>query len=680
MIEVKEKCKLEEATGQILCDEPFYMASVRLYHAFPGDKVTVNDWAFLLQVAIYSTDIPEEYMYTYCYQDEQNWATFEKVSDEFTTDAYTFEKECFFRICIKKSDGNWCIKEDADRINEIVSFHSLQNDDSVPNYFADEIKKTVDTVLTKTSEGKSLVFGLLADSHYVANGTWDETVGNLAEVNKRVGFDGIIHLGDLHDGLLDKKTNAMIASECLGDLRQIVEPVYLTVGNHDTNYFKGNPDWMTEEEQYAVYGRYNDRYVHREGMSGWYYVDYEHMNLRMIFLSSFNHKEQIRYGFPLEEVRWVERTLEATPEGYSVLVFSHDAPLERLDYWAKDIRNGEELVRVLEEFNEKPYHKILGYIHGHTHADYVFEERSFPIISVGCSKVEYFSDKKPEGSVRQMRKLKDVTQDLWDVLIITPEKAKLEFVRFGAGEDRTVRPKMQVWGHRGASGYAPENTLEAFKLAADMGADGVELDVQLTKDGEVVVAHDERIDRVSDHEGFIEDYTLAELKEFNFNKTHPEYCDMCKIPTLREVLELLKDTGMVINIELKTGVRYYDGIEEKVNELVKSVGGYENRIIYSSFNHKSVMKMKNIAQNARFAFLHTDQLSGSAAYAKANGVGAMHPSTRYVFKYKSEIQECIKNGVEVNVWTVNSEEAFKELRDMGINAAITNYPDICLGR
>lgn len=78
----------------------------------------------------------------------------------------------------------------------------------------------------------------------------------------------------------------------------------------------------------------------------------------------------------------------------------------------------------------------------------------------------------------------------------------------------------EVWAHRGASGYAPENTLEAFALAAEMEADGVELDVQMSRDGYLVVAHDERIDRVSNGSGFIRDFTLEELKGFLFNKTH----------------------------------------------------------------------------------------------------------------------------------------------------------------
>ena len=92
----------------------------------------------------------------------------------------------------------------------------------------------------------------------------------------------------------------------------------------------------------------------------------------------------------------------------------------------------------------------------------------------------------------------------------------------------------KVWAHRGASAYAPENTLEAFELAAQMHADGVELDIQLTRDGEVVVTHDEEIKRVTGQPGYVKDYTLAELKQMQFNRTHPEF-DNARIPTLEEI-------------------------------------------------------------------------------------------------------------------------------------------------
>ena len=143
--------------------------------------------------------------------------------------------------------------------------------------------------------------------------------------------------------------------------------------------------------------------------------------------------------------------------------------------------------------------------------------------------------------------------------------------------------KTKVWAHRGASAYAPENTLEAFRLGAEQGADGVELDVQLSKDGELVVIHDETIDRVSGGHGYVRDYTLEELRKLQFNKTHPEYQDV-RIPTLGEVYDLLKPLGLEINVEIKTGIYFYPGIEEKLYLLEKEKG-MQGKIIYSSFNH-----------------------------------------------------------------------------------------------
>ena len=678
MFEVESGISIDAESGKIKKEEPFFMASRILYQAKAGDRITVADRAFLLAVATYGTTVRDEYMYTYMYEEEQNWSCYQgDFSEEcFSTEDYVFAEDCYFRICLKKWDGNWCTPTDAERINEILSFHSAQRAETDSNdavYFDMEVQKTADTVLEKQKDGKALVFALLADSHYVTNGNWEQTVRNIDRVNKKVGFDGIIHLGDLQDGMLDKKMCRRIASDCIADMRNICEPVYLAIGNHDTNYFRGNPQWLTEEEQYGIYGRFNDRYVKRDGRNGWYYTDYEHVGLRMLFLSSFNHREELRYGFPMEEVCWVERTLAATPDGYKVLVFSHDAPLARLDYWASEIRNGERLMQVLEAYHNRPGKEILGYIHGHTHADYVYGERSFPIISIGCSKCEYFPDKKPEGSTRYTRKLNDVTQQLWDVLVVIPEKRTLEFVRFGAGEDRTIRPKTKVWAHRGASGYAPENTLEAFRLAAEMGADGVELDVQLTRDGEIVVAHDEWLDRVSDGSGEIRAYTLEELKQFNFNKTHPEYAQVCRIPTLREVLETLQDTGLTVNIELKTGIYCYDGIEEKVVALVHEMG-YDTRVLYSSFNHKSVLKVRQYCPDAKSAFLYAQKLANVADYAIMNDVYAVNPGVPCTY-CEQEMEECLRKNVDINVWTVNEEEEMRRLVKLGVNSLITNYPD-----
>ena len=148
-----------------------------------------------------------------------------------------------------------------------------------------------------------------------------------------------------------------------------------------------------------------------------------------------------------------------------------------------------------------------------------------------------------------------------------------------------------IWAHRGASGYLPENTLEAFQKAVDMGADGIELDVHKTKDGVLVVIHDEMIDRTSDGTGWVKDMTYDELLQYNYNRTHQESLSHATIPTLAQVFDLIKPTNLTINIELKTGIVFYENIEADTVALVREYG-LENRVIYSSFNHASVLQVK----------------------------------------------------------------------------------------
>ena len=218
----------------------------------------------------------------------------------------------------------------------------------------------------------------------------------------------------------------------------------------------------------------------------------------------------------------------------------------------------------------------------------------------------------------------------------------------------------KVWAHRGASGYAPENTLEAFELAAKQKADGVELDVQLSKDGELVVIHDEIIDRVTDGKGKVKDYTVRELKSFKANQTHPEYANSV-IPTLAEVYDLLKPTGLEINVELKTGIYFYPDIEEK--------------LWYSSFNHYSLIRMKELEPSVRTGILYADGIVNVWDYAKKTvGADALHP-LYYNIQYPGYLEKTRALGLKTHAWTVNEEADMKALAKAGIEAIITNYPD-----
>lgn len=230
-----------------------------------------------------------------------------------------------------------------------------------------------------------------------------------------------------------------------------------------------------------------------------------------------------------------------------------------------------------------------------------------------------------------------------------------------------------VWGHRGASGYAPENTMAAFEKAVELGADGIELDVQLTKDGELVIIHDETIDRVSDGSGWVKDFTYARLIKHNFNRTHPEY-EHAQIPTLEEVYALIKPTDLTINVEIKTGVVFYPEIEERVLDLTERMGLME-RVIFSSFNHYSIQKIKEIDPEAKTGMLYGDGIINPVSYASyVAGADALHPAL-YNIQYEGFMEECRRQRKKVHVWTVDEEKYMRLVCAARVDAMITNYPD-----
>ena len=153
--------------------------------------------------------------------------------------------------------------------------------------------------------------------------------------------------------------------------------------------------------------------------------------------------------------------------------------------------------------------------------------------------------------------------------------------------------KTFIFAHRGSKGTHPENTLEAFKEAVRLGVDGIELDVHLTKDGELAIIHDETVDRTTNGTGYVRDMTMAELKKLDAGSWFSEEFYQSVIPTLAEVLSLLKDTDIKLNVEIKSDIIPYEGIEEKVLQTLESYS-YKNNAIISSFNHYSVKKVHEL--------------------------------------------------------------------------------------
>lgn len=230
-----------------------------------------------------------------------------------------------------------------------------------------------------------------------------------------------------------------------------------------------------------------------------------------------------------------------------------------------------------------------------------------------------------------------------------------------------------IWAHRGASGSAPENTLVAFQRAIDLGADGIELDIQLTKDDVLVVCHDEKIDRTSNGKGWLKDYTFEELRSFDFNQQFPEYGPQ-QIPSMKEVLELIKPTNLVIDIELKTSVIYYEGMEEKIVELVKEYG-MEDRVNYSSFNHYTCVHLHEIEPSAEVGFLYWDAPIDFPVYAKKYGANAINPVYANLYLMDT-VQKAKENNLKMYVWDVFTEEDMLSCKEKGVDAIITNYPEL----
>ena len=227
-----------------------------------------------------------------------------------------------------------------------------------------------------------------------------------------------------------------------------------------------------------------------------------------------------------------------------------------------------------------------------------------------------------------------------------------------------------IWAHRGASSICPENTMEAFRKAIELGADGIELDVQISDDGQLIVIHDEKVDRTAlMGQGYAKDMSVKILKELNVGNPDLGY-DNCRIPLLEEVLDLLKPTNLFLNIELKTGVIDYEGIEEKTLALVKQYG-MEDRVIYSSFNYITIQNVKRLDPTAKIAYLYYETMMDMCKYALDTGVPVLHPYYEFL-EDKAFVEECHKNNIELNVWTVDNEKEIKLCVDSGVHAIITN--------
>ncbi|SDK01923.1 glycerophosphodiester phosphodiesterase [Natronincola ferrireducens] len=233
---------------------------------------------------------------------------------------------------------------------------------------------------------------------------------------------------------------------------------------------------------------------------------------------------------------------------------------------------------------------------------------------------------------------------------------------------------MLIIAHRGASGYAPENTLAAMDLAMEQGCDGIEIDVQLTKDGVVVVHHDWSVDRTTNGSGEIKDLTWKEIQKLDAGFWFSEEFTGEKVPTLDDVLKHLPKT-LLLNVEVKS--RSFDdrGLEKKVVELLEKHHRLENTVV-SSFNHLCLQRIQLMNPQVKIGILYEAHLLEPCNYFKANDLNlySFHPCHYYLTP--DLVKKVQDNGMKIYSWTINDGERGKNLKALGIDGIITNYPDM----
>ena len=222
------------------------------------------------------------------------------------------------------------------------------------------------------------------------------------------------------------------------------------------------------------------------------------------------------------------------------------------------------------------------------------------------------------------------------------------------------------YAHRGASEYAPENTLSSFYLGLVQGANGIETDVQRTKDGVLVLFHDDTVDRVSDGQGKLSDFTLAELEKLKIygNNTRGFYD---KILTFEEFLEKFSNYDLTFAIELKG-----EGVEEDTLEMIKRFGIFE-KTTFTSFKFDYIKKIKELDPNARVGYLtqntceeHIEQLIGIGGEEIAPKASEL--TEENIALYRSR-------GLGVRAWGVQSIELMKKMCALKVDGMTVNFPD-----
>ncbi len=229
---------------------------------------------------------------------------------------------------------------------------------------------------------------------------------------------------------------------------------------------------------------------------------------------------------------------------------------------------------------------------------------------------------------------------------------------------KMTKPKPIVVGHRGAMGHETENTLASVQKAMDLGVDMIEIDVFKIRSGEIVVFHDERVDRLANSGGNIEEFNIVQIKQLTLDGGH-------KIPMLQNVLKLINNQ-VALNIELK-GADTADRVNHIVNYYIEKEGWSPENFVISSFNWDELQDIRNLNKDIKIAVLTEEDPTKALDIAKELNAVAINPNFRTLTKENTaKIQE---EGFKVYTWTVNEPEDIQKMVEFGVDGIITNYPE-----
>ena len=238
--------------------------------------------------------------------------------------------------------------------------------------------------------------------------------------------------------------------------------------------------------------------------------------------------------------------------------------------------------------------------------------------------------------------------------------------------------------HRGASGYAPEHTLVSYDMGEKMHGDYIEIDLQMTKDGQLIAMHDEKVDRTTDGTGSVKDYTLDQIKQLDagswFNEKYPQYAkpeyEGLKVPSLEEVFQKFGKNASYY-IETKSP-NIYPGMEKELLRLVNEYKINKKKLLVQSFSPESLKIMHELDSSVKLVQLISYRSYATVTDAEIAEVKkyAMGVGPNHTYLNEEYIQKIVGSGLEIHPYTVNDKERMKQLIDWGVTGMFTNFPDL----